>query len=74
MVPAITGQNAEYYHTSILKRCNSRSSLSLLSGVIAIFLNITLFGISWLSRYEGEAWVLVLAKERPNAIFNIKLF
>ena len=37
VVPAITGQNAEYYHTSILKRCNSRSSLSLLSGVIAIF-------------------------------------
>ena len=40
VVPAITGQNAEYYHTSILKRCNSRSSLSLLSGVIAIFFNI----------------------------------
>ena len=40
MVPAITLQNAEYYHTSILKRCNSRSSLSLLSGVIAIFFNI----------------------------------
>ena len=37
MVPAITGQNAAYYHTSILKRCNSRSSLSLLSGVIAVF-------------------------------------
>ena len=40
VVPAITQQNAEYYHTSILKWCNSRSSLSLLSGVIAIFFNI----------------------------------
>ena len=27
VVPTITGQNAEYYQTSILKRCNSRSSL-----------------------------------------------
>ena len=40
VVPAITLQNAECYHTSILKRCNSRSSLSLLSGVIAIFFKI----------------------------------
>ena len=37
VVPAITGQNVEYYQTSILKRCNSRSSLSLISEVIAIF-------------------------------------
>ena len=50
------------------------NSLSFLSGVIAIFLNITLFGISWLSSYEGEAWVLVLAKQTTNAIFNIKSF
>ena len=51
VVPAITGQNAECYHISILKRCNSRSSLSLLSGVIAIFyLTFTLLGISLLSR------------------------
>ena len=38
VVPGTTGQNAEYYQTSIvLIRCNSRSSLSLLSRVIAIF-------------------------------------
>ena len=42
--------------------------------MIANFLNITLFGISWLSSYEGEAWVLVLAKQTTNAIFNIKSF
>ena len=43
MVPAITGQNAEYYQTSILKRCNSPSSLSLPSGVIAIFFKTLLY-------------------------------
>ena len=48
-VPTITGQNAEYYQTSILKRCNSRSSLFTF-GSDSFFLNITLFGISWLSR------------------------
>ena len=50
VVPVITGQIAQYYLTSILKWFHSRNSLSLLSGVIAIFLNITLFGISWSSR------------------------
>ena len=36
-----TERDANSWHSfSILKRCNSRSSLSLLSGVIAIFFNI----------------------------------